>query len=152
MTLQECRAEQPFDVTPFIRFGLIGFAEELKGINNFIKSKLNRVIYRAMLIRAFNKKTSERRRIINQREHSLLDYLITETEPIDPFSENPSRQLSVATLREAPYIMQAYKDVTGRTFVRELMRLAEFGFIKFAPGHAPAGLAIELDFDAIGKY
>jgi Fic family protein len=152
MILQQCRVEQPFDVTPFIRFGLTGFAEELNGINNFIKSKLNRVIYRAMLIRAFNTKTSERRRIINQREYNLLDYLIAQTEPIDPFSENPSRQLGVSKLRKDPYITEAYKNVTGRTFLRELTRLSEFGFIKITTDRPETGLTIELDFGAIGKY
>lgn len=152
MILQQCRVEQPFDVTPFIRFGLTGFAEELNGINNFIKSKLNRVIYRAMLIRAFNTKTSERRRIINQREYNLLDYLIAQTEPIDPFSENPSRQLGVSKLRKDPYITEAYKNVTGRTFLRELTRLSEFGFLKITTDRPETGLTIELDFGAIGKY
>jgi len=30
--LQESRQKQPFDVTPFIKFGVDGFAAELKGI------------------------------------------------------------------------------------------------------------------------
>jgi Fic family protein len=54
LRLQECRDRQPFDVTPFVHFGVEGFMSELKGINNFIKAKLNRVVYRAMLVRAFN--------------------------------------------------------------------------------------------------
>src|SRR6266498_3281838 len=79
--LQECRKQQPFDVTPFIRFGIEGFAMELKGINNFIKSKLNRVVYRTMLVQGFNRRTGMRRRLLNQREYHLLDFLLIETDP-----------------------------------------------------------------------
>ena len=64
---------QPFDVTGFVKFGLRGFSEELKGINNFIKAKLNRVVYRAMLVRAYITRVGERRRALNQRECNLLD-------------------------------------------------------------------------------
>lgn len=73
ITLQECRHMQPFDVTGFVKFGLRGFSEELKGINNFIKAKLNRVVYRAMLVRAYITRVGERRRALNQRECNLLD-------------------------------------------------------------------------------
>ena len=151
-TLQKCRKTQPFDVTPFIRFGLQGFAEELKGINNFIKAKLNRVVYRAMLVRAYNKKVGERRRVLNLREYHLLDFLIVQTEPIDPFSDNPSRQIKFSELRDSSFVMQGYKDVTPRTFWRELMRLSEMHFIKFSKREDRDGPTVELDFDAIGNY
>ena len=149
--LQKCREEQPFDVTPFITFGLQGFMEELKGINNFIKTKLNRIVYRQMLVQARNKKISERRYLINDREYGLLDFLISETEPVDPFSEQPSKSLSVVELFESPYIREAYKDVSTRTFFRELVRLEGFGFIKLIDAK-PNGWIMKLDFDAIGKY
>ena len=149
--LQKCREKQPFDVTPFIAFGLQGFMEELRGINNFIKTKLNRVIYRNMLVQARNKKISERRYLINDREYNLLDFLITETEPVDPFSEQPSKMIGIQELFESPYIRGAYRNVTTRTLVRELTRLAQSGFIKFSDT-PPNGWVIELDFDAIGKY
>lgn len=152
LTLQQCRATQPFDVTPFVSFGLRGFASELKGINNFIKTKLNRVVYRAMLVRAFNTKTSDRRRVLNQREYDLLEYLLRETEPIDPFSENPSRQIKFPELRAAPYVQASYKNVTTRTFYRELIRLAQLGFIKFKRAESADVPFVELDFGAIGKY
>ena len=45
---------------------------ELEGINNFIKAKLNRVVYRTMLVRAFNTRMGARRKLINQREYNLL--------------------------------------------------------------------------------
>ena len=151
-TLQKCRAQQPFDVAPFITFGLKGFASELKGINNFIKTKLNRVVYRAMLARAFNKKTGDRRRLLNQREYNLLDYLLHATEPTDPFSENPSRKIQLTELRETPYIKAAYKDVTPRTFFRELIRLGQLGFIVFTREEGIDSAIVELNFEAIGKY
>src|ERR1700694_5825060 len=34
--LQKCRSAQPFDVSEFMAFGVEGFSQELKGINNFI--------------------------------------------------------------------------------------------------------------------
>ena len=152
LRLQECRERQPFDVTSFVRFGIEGFAAELKGINNFIKTKLNRVVYRAMLVRAFNTRVASYRRLLNQREYNLLDFLLTETEPIDPFSENPSRQLKLSDLHEAQYVKSAYKEVTDRTFTRELDRLGALGFISVRRDEAAKGWVLELDFEAIGKY
>lgn len=149
--LQECRRQQPFDVTPFIEFGLKGFAAELKGINNFIKTKLNRVVYRDALVRAFNRRTGKRRRVLNQREYNLLAFLLTETEPVDPFSEQPSRRIPLSELIQAPFVKAAYGAVTTRTFQRELFRLAELGFIDFTK-NAAGGHIVELNFGAIGKY
>ena len=150
--LQKCREEQPFDVAPFIQFGVEGFAAELKGINNFIKTKLNRVVYRTMLVRAYNKRVASYRRLINQREYQLLDFLLKETEPEDPFSENPSRQLKYSELYEVPYVKASYKNVTPRTFFRELNRLGELGFINMRRDEAARDWILELDFEAIGKY
>jgi Fic family protein len=152
MLLQRSRDKQPFDVTAFVKFGLKGFASELKGINNFIKAKLNRVVYRDMLVRAFNRKTSDRRRVLNQREYNLLQFLLNETEPVDPFSDNPSRRVKYSELREAAFIKAAYNTVTPRTFFRELMRLHELGFIRFERDEKIDGPIVELDFGAIGKY
>ena len=150
--LQECRQAQPFDVSPFIKFGVEGFISELSGINNFIKSKLNRVVYRQMLLENREKRLGPRRRVVNAREYDLLTFLLTETEPLDPFSENPSRQVTLWELMDSPYVTGAYRNVTRRTFVRELVRLFNAGFIKFTPGVEPTEAVIELDFDAITKY
>ncbi len=152
--LQECRKCQPFDVTSFVRFGIEGFARELKGINNFIKTKLNRVVYSAMLVRAFNKRVGSYRRLLNQREYNLLEFLLRETEPKDPFSEKPSRELKFSELREAPFIRAAYRGLTPRTFSRELNRLGSLGFISIR-GDDDATVRdsiLELDLRAIGKY
>jgi Fic family protein len=150
--LQECRAKQPFDVTAFINFGMEGFATELKGINNFIKTKLNRVVYRNMMVRAYNRRAGSRRRLLNQREHNLLDFLISETEPIDPFSESPSKRIKFNDIRDSRYVQIAYKSLTPRTFYRELTRLGELGFIRFKRDDEAKDWIVELDFDAIGKY
>lgn len=149
--LQKCRNIHPFDVTEFVLFGVIGVAIELKGINNFIKTKLNRVVYRTTLVNAFNKRIGKRRRVINQREWSLLESLLTATEPTDPFSEVPSRKIKLPELKESPYVRVAYRGVTQRTFFRELVRLEETGFIKFERDES-GGWTVGLDFGAIGRY
>ena len=148
--LQQSRHTQPFDLNAFVAFGVEGFAAELKGINNFIKTKLNRVVYRTTLVRAFNQRAGKRRRVINQREYGLLDFLLQETEPLDPFAEEPSRRIAYSELRQAPYVKGVYRRVTARTFYRELTRLAETGFIKFSIHEPEPG--IEIDFGAIGRY
>lgn len=150
--LQQCRKSQPFDVTPFIRFGVAGFAKELKDINNFVKTKINRLVYRTMIGRAFNKRTGARRRLLNQREYSLLDFLLGETEPLDPFSDSPSRRIRLSELLEAGYVRSAYRNVTRRTFHRELVRLAELGFIEFVRDESIHDWVVVLDFGAIEKY
>jgi Fic family protein len=149
-TLQECRKRQPFDLTQFITFGVEGFASELKGINNFIKTKLNRVVYRNMLVRAFNQRVGSRRKLLNQREYRLLHFLLTETEPVDPFSENPSKQIKFSVLQQSPFVLGAYKEFTSRTFYRELNRLGQMGFIRINRGDKD--WILELNLDAIGKY
>ena len=131
-------------------FGVEGFAAELKGVNNFIKTKVNRVVYRATLVRAFNQRAGQRRRVINQREYGLLDFLLQETEPLDPFTEEPSRKIDYSELRDAPYVKSVYRNVTVRTFHREPTRLAAMGFIKFSIQEREP--TIEIDFGAIGRY
>ena len=150
--LQQCRESQPFDVMPFIHFGVAGFASELKGINNFIKTKINRLVYRTMIGRAFNKRMGARRRLLNQREYNLLDFLLSETEPVDPFSDASSRKISLSELLEANYVQSAYRNVTRRTFHRELIRLEELGFIEFTRDESVQDWVVELDFGAISKY
>lgn len=148
--LQQSRRTQPFDLNAFVAFGVEGFSAELKGINNFIKTKLNRVVYRTTLVQAFNQRAGKRRRVINQREYDLLDFLLRETEPIDPFAEEPSLKIPYSELRQAPYVKGVYRNVTARTFHRELLRLAETGFIKFSTREPEP--TIEIDFGAIGRY
>ena len=152
ISLQECRRSKPLNVSGFISFGVKGFRIELAGINNFVKTKLNRVIYRQMLVRNYNMPTGVRRRLLNVREYQLLDFLLSATEPLDPFSESPSRKINLSELEEYPLIKSIYRDVTPRTFHRELTRLAEIGMIKFQRENSSKSQIIELDFDAISKY
>ena len=149
--LQQSRRPDPFDLNAFVAFGLAGFAAELKGINNFIKTKLNRVVYRATLVRALGQREGVRRRVVNQREYSLLEFLLQETEPLDPFADEPSRKIALSELIRAPYVTAAYRNVTPRTFQRELIRIARRGFIKFTVREQDEPI-IELDFGAIGRY
>ena len=156
--LQECRKVQPFDVAPFVVFGLHGFQAELEGINNFIKTKMNRLVYRDTLIKALGQRVSKRRHLLNVREYQLLRFLLEETEPQDPFSEVPSERIRLDDLVNSPYVKSAYRDVTNRTFRRELTRLAELGFIVFDrlpdSGEYTVAIdfgAIERDFDEIGS-
>lgn len=150
--LQKYRGEQPFDTTPFVRFGVIGFGSELQGINNFVKAKINRIMYRTMLLKAYNKRKTVKRRLLNGREYNLLDFLLLETEPTDPFAENPSKQIKLSDLRESKYIQGAYRNVTPRTFFRELARIGQLGFIKFTRDEKIKDWILELDFGAIAKY
>ena len=97
-------------------------------------------------------RTGVRRRLLNVREYQLLDFLLSATEPLDPFSESPSRKINLSELEEYPLIKSIYRDVTPRTFHRELTRLAEIGMIKFQRENSSKSQIIELDFDAISKY
>lgn len=157
--LQACRRVQPFDLAPFVDFGLRGFEAELRGINRFIKTKLNRLVYRDTMTRALTMRVSERRHLLNHREFALLDYLLNETEPTDPFSEHPSTRIRLVDLVGSPYVRGAYRDVTRRTFIREIRRLAELGFIAVdhdpESGHELIAIdfhAIEIDFEVIAPY
>ena len=157
--LQACRRGQPFDLAPFVDFGLRGFEAELRGINRFIKTKLNRLVYRDTMTRALAMRVSRRRHLLNHREFALLAYLLNETEPTDPFSEHPSTRIRLADLVGSPYVRGAYRHVTRRTFVREIRRLAELGFITLDDdpdsGHQWIAIdfhAIEIDFEEIAPY
>lgn len=104
-------------------------------------------------------RVSERRHLLNHREFALLDYLLAETEPTDPFSERPSTRIRLVDLVRSPYVRGAYHDVTRRTFIREIRRLAELRFITLDDdpdsGHQLIGInfnAIEIDFEKIAPY
>lgn len=107
---------------------------------------------RKTILDAFNKRMGTQRRLLNQREYNLLDFLLGETEPSDPFSDIPSRRIKLSELLEAGYVRSAYQKVTRRTFQRELIRLGELGFIRFTRDEAVQDWIVELDFGAIAKY
>jgi cell filamentation protein, protein adenylyltransferase len=62
-SLLHCCWQQPlpFDLTPFVAFGMEGMALELQGINSFIKMKLHRNADRETLAPARNRRRSARR-------------------------------------------------------------------------------------------
>ena len=68
------------------------------------------------------------------------------------FSEVASRQITLSELLESQYVRGAYRQVSRRTFVRELARLADAWFIKFTPGAGGIEPGVELDFGAVAKY
>ena len=148
---QARRFPEHVDVTEFVQFGVEGFALELAGINNFIKTKINRVMYRQMLVASRDKRVSPRRRMLNEREYGLLIYLLDYTEPVDPFAEEPSRKINLVELLDSTYSKIAYENVTSRTVFRELFRLNEMGFIRLSDRGLTAS-AVEIDFGAIGKH
>lgn len=148
--LQRSRRSQPFDLQEFMEFGLRGFASELKGINDFIQRKTNRAFYRNALDRARSQRESVRRRVLNAREHGLLEFLLEQTEPVDPFADDASRRFSLADLIRDRSVRSLYGSVTDRTFRRELTRLAAKGFVRFEP--RAGDWFVELDFGAIARY
>ena len=50
------------------------------------------------------------------------------------------------------YVESAYRNVTRRTLVRELIRLSELGFIRFTRDESVQDHVVELDFGAISRY
>lgn len=59
--LQQCwQQPSPFDLTPFVAFGVEGLVLELRGINSFIKVRLNRAVEREILTPALRKKAEGR--------------------------------------------------------------------------------------------
>ena len=67
-----------------------------------------------------------------------------------PRDRNAVQAGEYSALRRAPYVTGVYRNVTARTFYRELIRLAETGFIKFSVQEQEP--TVEIDFEAIGRY
>jgi hypothetical protein len=55
----------PFEVTPFVAFGMEGLVMELKSVDSFIKMKLNRIVDRDLLAPAFRRRIGARARMLN---------------------------------------------------------------------------------------
>ena len=118
--LQACRRERPFDVAPFVEFGLRGLDAEVRGIHRFIRSKLSRLVYRATLAGALAKRVGRRRRLIKLREHSLLEFLLEETEPSRPLlgapdEADPARGAGSVALRQGHLPRRDPQDLRTRT-------------------------------------
>jgi Fic/DOC family len=55
----------PFEVTPFVAFGMEGFVMELKSVDSFIKMKLNRIADQELFAPAFRGRIGARPRMLN---------------------------------------------------------------------------------------
>jgi Fic family protein len=60
--LHRCWQSPPFDLTPFVAFGMEGLVMELRSINSFIKMKLSRVVDREALLESHSARRSRRLR------------------------------------------------------------------------------------------
>jgi Fic family protein len=60
--LHHCWQSPPFDLTPFVAFGMEGFVMELRSISSFMKMKLSRVVDRDLLLQSHSGSSRRRRR------------------------------------------------------------------------------------------
>ena len=147
---QLARNSEPFDLTEFVAFGLRGIRRELEEILSYFHAKLHHLLYRSMLDEARATRVSERRKLLNEREYSLLSYLLKITEPIETLSKQISRTIKLAEVPDDPFTAALYKGRTPRTFQREIDRLERMGFIQCEK--ADGEIFVAIDYDAIGKY
>ncbi|HEU4416879.1 MAG TPA: Fic family protein [Candidatus Angelobacter sp.] len=64
--LHSCWKSPPFDLTPFVAFGMEGFVMELRSISSFMKMKLSRVVDRDILLQfhfGSSRRTTRRARL-----------------------------------------------------------------------------------------
>ena len=146
--LQDARTRCAYDLTEFLAFGLRGFREELERINAYVRHRTHRLQYRDLIRRCAEQRVGVRRRRLNDREAALLHHLLELSKPADPFSEVPAREVALRGDFDA-IIKPLYTNRTGRTMVRELMRLGELGFIKLEP---TGDWRVSIDFEAIARY
>jgi len=59
--LHRCWQSPPFDLTPFVAFGMEGFVMELRSISSFLKMKLSRIVDRDMLLQSHSGSSRRRR-------------------------------------------------------------------------------------------
>ena len=149
--LQQSRTELNYDLTEFFRFGLEKFVAELDRITSYIQRRIERLMYRDLIRRCYDRRVGPRRRLLNHREQALLHYLLDETPPASPFTSDPDPSVTIRDLARSAFFNLNYGGVTARTVNREINRLAEFGFVKYQR-LSPHDLVIELDFSAITKY
>ena len=71
---------------------------------------------RKTILDAFNKRMGTQRRLLNQREYNLLDFLLGETEPSDPFSDIPSRRLKCQSCSKLGTCGQRIRRSSGELF------------------------------------
>ena len=148
--LQLARNDQPFDLTDFVAFGLRGIRRGLEEVLSYIHSNFYQVLYRRMLDEVRIRRLSERRMVINEREYSLLCYLLKITQPVETLAKQRLHRIKLAELLDDPFTATLYKGRTQRTIQREIDRLEHHGFIQCEKRDGEFFVAI--DYDAIGKY
>jgi len=148
--LQTTRTEHKYDLTLFLRFGLGGFREELERIQTYIRNRTHRLNYRELIRRCREKRAGPRRRLLNEREAKLLHWILDRTKPPDPFSDDPSREV---TSDDFDAVYEAiYTGKTSRTMSREMWRLSELGFVQLRKKKGAARFRVIIDFKAISQY
>lgn len=148
--LQSARSSEPFDLTDFVAFGLRGIRRDLEEINSYIHLKVHGALYQRMLDAARSKRVSERRMLLNDREYSLLSYILKITEPDDLLSIQKLREIKLSELQDDLFTATLFKGKTLRTIQREVRRLEDGGFIRYEKRDSE--IFITPDFDAVGKY
>ena len=80
--LHRCwQSPPPFDLTPFVAFGMEGFVMELRSIGSFLKMKLNRIVDRETLLAAHSAPGRSRRRTGAARLWGKSPLLVQVEEP-----------------------------------------------------------------------
>lgn len=149
--LQRTRAELTYDLTEFFAFGLRGFVGELERISSYLRRRTERLMYRELIRRCHEIRVGKRRRLLNDREASLLHHLLDSTPPPSPFTDEPEQSVTTNDLLNSQFFRLNYGNVTWRTVNREFDRLAKLGFVQYRTID-PDDSRIELDFTAISKY
>jgi len=149
--LQRARYVLAFDLTEFVQFGVSGFLEELKRIHRYIRTRQDRLMYRELIRNHQNRRIGPRRRQLNEREANLLHFLLDQTRPPSPFSDEAPREIRFPELIASPFIQQTYGRYTPRTMVRELSRLAREGYLTFSRSDTDGEWYVKINFGAIDE-
>ncbi|MFA5032406.1 MAG: Fic family protein [bacterium] len=150
--LQKTRTENNWDITEFLEFGLKGFVDELSRIEKYIKEKIKRVMYRNLIYSANKQKISARRRLLSDRETSMLLYILEQEPAIDPFVDIASPELWFSEFVENALIKKLYADKSNKTLLRELIALQTKGFIDYQKDNTKNDYKISINFGAISRY
>lgn len=148
--LQESRTKYRFDLTRFLLFGMRGFREELDRINAYVRNRTHRLHYRELVRRCGERRIGPKRRLLNARESQLLHRILDLTKPVDPFSNEQSREVRWDDLWRL--CRPLYAGKATRTLIRELMRLEEFGFVTVERAERVDDWRFAINFEAIARY
>lgn len=65
-----------YDLTAFLKFGLMGIARQAKRLADLIRQQISKELYRSMLHDFFTRLVSTRKRVIGKRQLELAEYLL----------------------------------------------------------------------------